>query len=113
MDVTKQRNISLVETVNKNMKAYSQWQIKDATKARALQAMLAFPFDRDFATLVDTGRLHNCPILRQDINNATKIISKFFAWLFINISTLTHNLGPAQTRKQKKSAQSTAGHRIN
>eukprot|EP00957_Ditylum_brightwellii_P102246 7794328-Ditylum_brightwellii.AAC.1 len=55
------------------MQQFSTRLVEDAQKARELQAMLAYPSDIDFKTVVKSNMLKNFSVKAEDIDMANKI----------------------------------------
>ena len=70
---TRNREITLVQTVQENEKGYSQRQIQDAKKARGLYAKIGYPSARDFKTIISKNLILNCPVTASDVARAEKI----------------------------------------
>ena len=49
---TKNREVTLIQTIQENKEGYSKKQIKDAQEARDLYAKVGYPSPRDFQKLI-------------------------------------------------------------
>ena len=70
---TKNREITLVQTVQENEEGYSQRQIQDAKEARDLYAKVGYPSARDFKTIISKNLILNCPLTASDVVRAENI----------------------------------------
>ena len=64
---TRNREITLVKTVQENEEGYSQRQIQDAKKARDLYAKVGYPSARDFHQMISQNIILNCPVTVGDV----------------------------------------------
>eukprot|EP00957_Ditylum_brightwellii_P012092 913843-Ditylum_brightwellii.AAC.1 len=62
-----------IDTVSGNRGQFSTRQVGDSQKARELQAILAYPSDRDLKAVVKSNMLKNCSVKVEDIGIANKI----------------------------------------
>jgi hypothetical protein len=68
--------VALVNTVSENQSQYTNRDYNRAVLARNIQKMIGRPSTRAFIKIVDGNLLPNCPITRQDIVAAEKIVGK-------------------------------------
>ena len=73
---TRNRDITLVQTVQENEEGYSQRQIQDAKKAWDLYAKVGYPSARDFQNIISNNLILNCPATASDVAWADKIYGK-------------------------------------
>ena len=73
---TRNREITLVQTVQENEEGYSQRQILDAKKARDLYAKVGYPSTRDFKNIISNNLILNCPVTASDFVRAEKIYGR-------------------------------------
>ncbi len=64
---------SFVQMVQGNMEGFTRRKVKDAQKARKVQAMLGHPTDRKFLGMVRGGMISNCPVTANAVTNAHQI----------------------------------------
>ena len=57
---TKNREVTLIKTVQENKEGYSKRQIKDAQEARDIYAKVGYPSPRDFQKLIAENMILNC-----------------------------------------------------
>ena len=77
-DIILTNNI-LINTVNQNLKQFTEREIKMATLARELSYKLGNPSEVSLKRMISEGRILNCPITITDIENANKIWGKNMA----------------------------------
>jgi len=70
---TKTHLSNLISTVEENKKGFTQRQLQDAKKARALYHVLGCPSTENFKNILRQKIIRNCPITIEDVNNAEKI----------------------------------------
>ena len=70
---TKNREVTLIKTVQENEEGYSKRQIKDAQEARDIYAKVGYPSPRDFHKLIAENIILNCPVTVEDVIRADKI----------------------------------------
>ena len=70
---TRNREITLVQTVQENEEGYIQRQIQDAKKARELYAKVGYPSARDFHQMISQNLILNCPMTVDDVARDDKI----------------------------------------
>ena len=73
MDPKQQKMYQMMETVEDNMKHYSQRQIERAKAARALYHSLGTPTIKDYKAIIRMNAIRNCPITMEDIDIAEAI----------------------------------------
>ena len=73
---SRNREITLVQTVQENEEGYSQRQIKDAKKACDLYAKVRYPSARDFKNIISNNLILNCPVTASDVVCADKIYGR-------------------------------------
>ena len=74
---TRNREITLVQTVQENKEGYSQRQIQDAKKSGDLYAKVGYPSTRDFQKMISQNLILNCPVTMSDVDRADKIYGKY------------------------------------
>ena len=62
------KEISLVQTVNKNESGYSACHISDAKQARELYYKVSFPSNKDFKSPIKNNVIINCPVTANDVD---------------------------------------------
>ena len=68
----------VIKTVRKNLENCTKKEIEVAKLSRATQLMIGHPPDKVFKQIVSDGTLDNCPVVPNDVSNATAIFwSKF------------------------------------
>ena len=72
------REITLVQTVQENEEGYSQRQIQDAKKARNLYAKVGYPSARDFKNIISRNLILNFPVTASDVVRAEKYMEGTF-----------------------------------
>ena len=70
---TRNHEITLVQTVQKNDEEYSQHQIQDAKKACDFYAKVGYTSVRDFKTIISKNLNLNCPMTASVVVRADKI----------------------------------------
>jgi hypothetical protein len=78
---TKNREVSLVQTVQENEDGYSQRQLAQARLAKDLYAKVGHPSQQDLKAMVVGGMILNCPITVADVIRADKIYGPSIAAL--------------------------------
>ena len=73
---TRNREITLVQTVQENEEGYSQRQIQDAKKASDLYAKVGYLLARDFKNIISNNLILNCPVTASDVVRADKIYGR-------------------------------------
>ena len=73
MDPKQQKMYQMMETVDDNMKHYTQRQIERAKAARALYHSLGTPTIKDYKAIIRMNAIRNCPITMEDIDIAEAI----------------------------------------
>ena len=73
---TRNREISLVQTVQENEEGYSQRQIQDAKKYRDLYAKVGYPSASDFKNIISRVLIFNCPVTASDVVFSNKIYER-------------------------------------
>ena len=73
---TRNREITLVQTVQENEEGYSQRQIQDAKKARKLYAKVGYLSARDFKNIISYNLILNCPVTTSDVVCADKFYGR-------------------------------------
>ena len=73
---TRNREITLVQTVQENEEGYSQRQIQDAKKARDLYAKVGYPSARYFKNIISKNLFLNCPVTASDVVRDEKIYGR-------------------------------------
>ena len=73
----KNREITLVQTVQENEEGYSQRQIQDAKKARYLYVKVVYPSARYFENIISKNLILNCPVTASDVARADKSYGKY------------------------------------
>ena len=69
----KNREVTLIQTVQEIEEGYSKRQIKDAKEERNLYAKVGYPSPRDFQKLISENMILNCPVTVEDVIRADKI----------------------------------------
>lgn len=77
----KMEQLTFVNTVEQNMQAFTKRQIASAHEAKSLYAKLAYPSIKDFEWTVISNQIQDCPITKNDIENAQAIWGKDVAAL--------------------------------
>ena len=70
---TKNREVTLIQTLQEKEEDYRKIQIKDAQEARDLYAKVGYPSPRDFQKLIAKNMILNCPVTVEDVIHADKI----------------------------------------
>ena len=70
---TRNREITVVQTVQENEEGYSQCQIQDAKQVCNLHAKVGYPSARDFKNIISKNLILNCPVNASDVARAGKI----------------------------------------
>ena len=73
---TKNREVTLIQTVQENKEGYSKRQIKDAQGERDLYAKVCYPSPRDFHKLIAENMILNYPVTVEDVIRADKIYGR-------------------------------------
>ena len=68
-----EKEISFMQTVNKNESGYSTRQIFDAKRACELYSKVGFPSNKDFNSLIKNNMILNCPVTSNDVDRANTI----------------------------------------
>ena len=63
----------VVNTVEENMKRFTEREINRASLARRLQTVLGYPSDKALARMITSGAMQNAPISVNDLYNAIRI----------------------------------------
>ena len=64
---TRNREITLVQTVQENEEGYSQHQIQYGKKAQNLYAKVGYPSTRDFQQMISQDLILNCLVTVSDV----------------------------------------------
>jgi hypothetical protein len=64
---------SFLQTVRRNIEGFTRRKVKEAQKARKVQAMLGHPTDRDFLGMVRGSMISNCPVTANAVTKAHQI----------------------------------------
>jgi hypothetical protein len=70
-----------VNTVSSNKASYTQREIDNADRARALYRKLGHPSEQDFARMLKNGMIRNCPVTSDDAQRALHIYGPDIATL--------------------------------
>ena len=70
---TRNREITLVQTMQETEEGYSQRQIQDSKKAHYLYVKVGYPSARDFKNIISNNLILNCPVTASDAVRADKI----------------------------------------
>jgi hypothetical protein len=70
---TKNRQLTMVSTVESESQGYSKRQIEQAKTARDFQAKVGHPSTQDLKSIVKSNLIVNCPVTAEDIDRAEKI----------------------------------------
>ena len=73
---TKNREVTLIQTVQENEEGYSKRQIKYAQEARDLYAKVGYPSPQDFHKLIAENMILNFPVTVEDVIRADKIYGR-------------------------------------
>ena len=65
--------MAMVQTVRYNYEGYTKREVKEARRARNVQAMIVHPTDEDYHTMVSHNCLRNCPVKPVHITNEDAI----------------------------------------
>ena len=74
---TRNREITMVQTVQENEKGYSQRQIQDAKKGCDLYAKVGYPSARDFKNIISNSLILNFPFTAINFVRADKIYGQY------------------------------------
>ena len=80
------KEISLVQTVNKNESGYSACHILDAKQARKLYYKVSFPSKKYFKSLIKNNIIFNCPITADDMDRSNTIYGPSIVTLKVKTS---------------------------
>ena len=83
---TRNREITLVQTVQENKEGYSQLQIQDAKKAWDNIAKVGYPSERDFQQIISQNLILNCPVTVSDVAWAEKNYGKYIYAVKVKIT---------------------------
>ena len=70
---TKNRQMTLVNTVKKNAEGYSKRQVEAAKRAREFQSTVGHPSTADLKNIIKANLIANCPVSPDDVERAEKI----------------------------------------
>ena len=70
---TRNREITLVQTVQENEEGYSHRQTQDTKQARDLYAKVGYLLARDFKNIISNNLILNCHVTASDVARADKI----------------------------------------
>ena len=73
---TKNRQMTMVNTIAKNKENYTQQQIKRADEVQKLYKMTAHPTMENLIKMLEEGHMRNCTLTRQDVLNSFDIYGK-------------------------------------
>ena len=73
---TKNREVTLIQTVQENEEGYRKRHIKDAQEACDIYAKVGYPSPRDFQKLISENMILNCPVTVEDVIRSDKIYGR-------------------------------------
>ena len=73
---TRNRQISMVNTVKENTLGMTKREIEGAKKAKDLYMIMGYPSLEDFKNMIRQNMIMNCPITVADVENSIKIFGQ-------------------------------------